>query len=313
MITETNNQQPTNAFDKATNTVSIGTSPDGKYYYAGTASKDWCIGEVPHGGYVLALVTDAVLRHFSTKFQQDPVALNCFYLRKTSVGPYIVEIQDVKTSSKGYCVVRASLLQAKDTPQLKHVDEIQRDQYTEKVHVIFTMGNMDNEKGVTHFHEPYQPPSRDVMVPYKHTYMGNFIEGLVDQSSIPKDHVSGIGGKAYFNQLLKFTDGRDIDFKSIPYWCDMFVTPPILLGWDLLGGPVWCPTMQLEVQFKRKPTGKEVLTSIVAPHIINNRFDCSGGVWDTDGNLLALTRHQCLIVPWSRNAKSGGTAPKARF
>lgn len=39
MITETNNQQPTNAFDKATNTVSIGTSPDGKYYYAGTASK----------------------------------------------------------------------------------------------------------------------------------------------------------------------------------------------------------------------------------------------------------------------------------
>lgn len=68
----------------------------------------------------MALVTDAVLRHFSSKFQKDPVALNCFYLRKTSVGPYIVEIQDVKTSSKGYCVVRASLLQAKvsDFPHL---------------------------------------------------------------------------------------------------------------------------------------------------------------------------------------------------
>lgn len=40
MITETSNQQPiNNAFDKATNSVSIGTSTDGKYYYAGTASK----------------------------------------------------------------------------------------------------------------------------------------------------------------------------------------------------------------------------------------------------------------------------------
>lgn len=58
-------------------------------------------------------------------------------------------------------------------------------------------------------------------------------------------------------------------------------------------GPVWCPTMQLEVQFKRKPKpeDKEVLTSIVAPHIINGRFDCSGGVWDKDGTLLALTRY----------------------
>ena len=118
---------------------------------------------------------------------------------------------------------------------MKHVDELQRDQYTEKVHVIFTMGNMDNEKGVTHFHEPYQPPNMDAMIPYKHTYMGDFIQGLVDPTSIPKDHISGVGGKAYFNQLLKFTDGRDIDFKSIPYWCDMFVTPPVLLGWDFLG------------------------------------------------------------------------------
>ena len=54
--------------------------------------------------------------------------------------------------------------------------------------------------------------------------------------------------------------------------------------------PCWCPTMQLEVQFKRRPSSDEVLTSIASPHIINSRFDASGGVWDLDGNLIAITR-----------------------
>ena len=172
-------------------------------------------------------------------------------------------------------------------------------------------------------HEPYQAPNKSAMTPFKHTYMGHFIGGFVDRSTMPKDHLSM--GKPEFHQALHFRDGRDIDYKcnvflfcllpllfsislnifcsqqtqliiqiifpiGIPYFCDFFVTPPMLLGWDYLGGPVWCPTMQLEVLFKRRPTGKEVLTSFVAPHIINGRFDCSGGVWDSDGNLFALTR-----------------------
>lgn len=67
---------------------------------------------------MLALVTDAVLRLYSTRYQKDPVALNCFYLRKTDIKPFVVEVQDVKTSSKGYCVVRASLLQPKSDEEV---------------------------------------------------------------------------------------------------------------------------------------------------------------------------------------------------
>lgn len=104
----------------------------------------------------------------------------------------------------------------------------------EKVHTIFTMGNMDAEKGVTYFHEPLQPPNRAVMEPYKHMYMGEYLDVLLDKSSLPPDYKSS-SGKPEFHQSIRFADGRDMDFKSIPYWCDMFVTPPILLGWDFLG------------------------------------------------------------------------------
>ncbi|KAI9315463.1 thioesterase-like superfamily-domain-containing protein [Dichotomocladium elegans] len=287
-------------FDNATKSTCIGTSADGRIYYAGEASNKWCIGEVPHGGYVLALITGAVLDYFSTKHQRDPVALNCFYLRKTEVGPFVVEIEHMKMSAKGYCLVRARLLQAKDAVRPTDVGQFDSRQYIEKVHAIFTMGNMAEEAGVTHLHEPYQAPNPSKMVPFQSAFMGEFLDCMVDPSTL-HDFPNGMG-KPVFDQLLQFSDGRDIDFKSIPYWCDMFVSPPLLLGQDFLG-VIWCPTMQLEVQFKRKPRGKKVLTSIVAPHIINGRFDCSGGVWDVDGNLLALTRHQCLIVPWSRNSK----------
>ncbi|KAG1217740.1 hypothetical protein G6F68_021704 [Rhizopus microsporus] len=72
----------------------------------------------------------------------------------------------------------------------------------------------------------------------------------------------------------------------------MFIPPPIMLGEKVHGGPVWSATMQLEVQFKAKIKNdiKEVLTYFVAPHIINNRCDIDGQLWDRNGNILALTR-----------------------
>ncbi|KAG1412322.1 hypothetical protein G6F58_008075 [Rhizopus delemar] len=84
----------------------------------------------------------------------------------------------------------------------------------------------------------------------------------------------------------------------------MFITPPALLGDSVHGGPIWCPTMQLEVQFKSKIRNvSEIISHFLAHHIINNRFDIDGQIWDLQGNIIATTRHQCLIVPWSRNSK----------
>ncbi|KAI9495255.1 thioesterase-like superfamily-domain-containing protein [Zychaea mexicana] len=298
------------AFDRATDTEYVGTTNDGVSLYSGSADADWCIGDVPHvSGGVLAIVTDAVLRHFSGKHQKDPIALNCFFMHKTEVGPCVVAIEDLKTSKKGYWLVKASLLQPVTDKSyvLTHADEFASIAYKEKVHAIFTMGNMDTEEGVTYLHEPYQPPDRSIMEPFQYFFMGDYVESLLDQTGTAKD---GKPGKPEFNQSIKFKDGRETDFKAIPYWCDMFIPPPGMLGEEVLGGPCWCPTMQLEVQFKRRPACKEVIASIVSPHIINGRFDASGGIWDLEGNLIALTRHQCLIVPWSRNTKREIKRPK---
>lgn len=117
---------------------------------------------------------------------------------------------------------------------MTHVDAYDVSEYIEKVQTVFTMGNMDAEEGVTNFYEPYQAPNRERMTPFKHAFMGDFLIGKLDHSNIPSEGKAQ--GTPEFHQSLQFSDGRPIDFKSMPYWCDMFVTPPILLGQEVLGG-----------------------------------------------------------------------------
>ncbi|KAG0747621.1 hypothetical protein G6F57_001866 [Rhizopus arrhizus] len=302
--------QEISAFDKVTHTAYLGQANDKSHIFAGAIDRAWCIGEAPNGGYVASILLGSVMDHFSQKHQKDPIAMNCFYFKKSAIGHFIVEVTEIKMSKKGYCVVRASLKQKKDVKlPLKDVKDYEASEWTEQVQSIITMGNMDSETGLTLFTDNPKPFSEEHLVPSKLDFMAEYLTVHLDPRYIgTKDKA----GKAVVNQRIGFSDGRLVDFKSIPYWCDMFIPPPIMLGEKVHGGPVWSATMQLEVQFKAKIKNdiKEVLTYFVAPHIINNRCDIDGQLWDRNGNILALTRHQCTIVPWSRNTK---TAPKSKL
>ncbi|KAI7895398.1 thioesterase-like superfamily-domain-containing protein [Mucor mucedo] len=293
---------PITQFDEVTNTSFLGKTESGTYIFTGAASIKWAIGDVPNGGYVMSVIIDSVIQLFSERHQTDPVALNCFFFNKTLPGHLIIEIEELKMSRKGYCIVRASLKQTSDLSALDDLTSYDPSQWSDKVQGIFTMGNMDTEQGVTHFYKNPSPPRLDHLQPYKYRFMGDFVDALFDKTIIPK--AENDSHDPELTQVMNFKDGRPIDFKSIPYWCDMLITPPSLLGHGVLGGPVWCPTMQLEVQFKRKPSGQKIIAHFLTKHIINNRFDIDGEIWNEQGEIIAITRHQNLIVPWSRNVKS---------
>ncbi|ORX45250.1 hypothetical protein DM01DRAFT_1386593 [Hesseltinella vesiculosa] len=308
-------------FDQATNTTFIDTNGNGTSLYSGEASIEWAIGSVPNVSYVVSMMLDSVLRHFETRHQKHPVSMDCFYLAKTAVGPFVVEIQELKMSTKGYCVCRAELKQFKDldTPLPQHMDEYDRQAMVTKVYGVFTMGNMDHETGKSFEHKNVKAPSIENMVPFPYVFMGDFVEAKVDLSTFPISEDGGLAlargfsgsedkvvqGRPELSQLMNFSDGRPIDVKCLPYWCDMFLPPPVLLGIKFWKSNVWCPTMSLQVQFKRVPTPstKQVIAHFNVPHIVNNRYDLDGEIFDLDGNILAVTKHQCLVVDWSRNTK----------
>ncbi|KAI8335669.1 thioesterase-like superfamily-domain-containing protein [Choanephora cucurbitarum] len=295
-------------FDKATINQFLGKTKTGAFVFKGAADAKWSIGNVPNVSYVIAVMLDAVIQHFSTRTQVDPVALNCFFFNKTLPGHLILEIDELKMSKKGYCVVRCILKQKKDLTALDNLNGYNPSEWQDKVQGIFTMGNMDNEQGVTNFYKTLEPPNVNTLSPYKYFFMGEFLDVKFDMNNVSTDE--DVPGKPEVTQLIGFSDGRPVDFKSIPYWCDMFVPPPMLLGPNVLNGQVWCPTMQLEVLFKRRPSGKKVIAHYVANHIINGRFDVTGEIWSEEGDIFALTRHQCLIVPWSRNSSDSSLAQK---
>lgn len=240
-------------------------------------------------GYVMSVIIDSVIQLFSKRHQVDPIALNCFFFKKTLPGNLIIEIEELKMSRKGYCIVRASLKQSKDLELLKNIESYDPSKWEEKVQGIFTMGNMATEEGVTHFYKNPSPPSSlDHIKPIDFVYMKDYINVNMNESIVRKteeeSHVPEL------TQIMEFKDGRPIDFKCIPYWCDMFIIPPALLGPTILGGPVWCPTMQLEVQFKRRPSGQKIISHFITKHIMNGRFDIDGEIWNEQGEIIAITR-----------------------
>lgn len=240
---------------------------------------------------------DAVLQHYSQRYQVDPIALNAFFLRKSELGAVIVEIEDLKVNRKGYCVSKAAIKQTKTVAKsrLQHLEDYHPEDYVEKVVGIFTMGNMDQEKGLSSDHHANIPvrPDQRVLTPYQFDNLNDLIYIKVDPNFIPDPKESK---PMEMHQIIEFRDQRPIDFKSMPFWCDMLVPPPNNLGPTVLNGKLWCATMQLEVQFKQKcPSGlTKVGASFITNTLKNSRFDLDGWIWDCSGNLLATTRYELL-------------------
>ncbi|CAO3591211.1 unnamed protein product [Absidia cylindrospora] len=176
MSLTTTTENPRYQFDQATNTVFLGKTETGSVCYTGHASKDWAIGNVPNVSYVVSLILDSVLQNYQQRHQKHPVALNCYFFGKTLPGAFIVEIEELKSSGKGYCICRAVLKQYKDMdqPLPSTIADYKSNDPITKVHGIFTMGNMDTESGKTHYHNNPKAPSRDKMIPTKYAFMGNF-------------------------------------------------------------------------------------------------------------------------------------------
>ncbi|KAA8576367.1 hypothetical protein EYC84_006500 [Monilinia fructicola] len=68
--------------------------------YSANFPDDWCIGSVPHGGFITAVFLQVSTLHFSTTLrtqnQPNPIALHLEFLRRTQTGPALFTVQDTK-------------------------------------------------------------------------------------------------------------------------------------------------------------------------------------------------------------------------
>ncbi|KAG9236898.1 thioesterase-like superfamily-domain-containing protein [Amylocarpus encephaloides] len=101
------------------------------YFY-----ESWCIGTVPHGGYVTACFLQVAATHFATTLskqnQPHSIALHIDFLRRTQAGPALFTVRDTKLGRQT-SVIHVTLTQSG----------------REEVLAVITNSNMHTEDGVS--------------------------------------------------------------------------------------------------------------------------------------------------------------------
>lgn len=233
---------------------------------------DWSIGEHPHGGYLLALLTKAAM----TERALEPLSVSAQFLRAPKVGPVLLRVEELK-AGRTVTVVRASLEQSG------------------RPCVDATIGLGDLPAGEPEWAEtfamPVNPPEQAVDLRTSRTGMSF---GLGDNCDLRLDP-EGAG----------FLDGRTDAPPRLRMWARPRDSQPDLLfglvAGDLnmpsvfnLGRVSWSPTVQLTALLRARPANGWLRLIVESKTVHGPWFDEDVLVLDSTGRLICQSRQLAL-------------------
>lgn len=293
---------------------------------------DWCIGSVPHGGFITSCFMRVAALHFATTLaaQQQPhaITLHLEFLRRTEVGPGQFVVRDVKLG--------------RQTSTL-HVTLSQRigGRAREEVVGYITHSNIAREAGPSYATrwalEPAPPPARpgrfleDADPEWRaltHRPFASFRRAMDRvRFMIPR---RGQRVHGAIDEWLSFSNGERFTNESLGFVSDMFLQVieshlEVAAGHDWASSGTedqatrradaryWYPTVLLNLDVKKALPAEGVewlFVRVRAKMIKNGRYDLEIVLLDEEGDLVALSHHVCLVLDASRNlaARSGKNA-----
>lgn len=319
----------------------VQVKPVSSHSYAVELSGDWAIGTVPNGGYTASIFMIAARTHMQTTHPKRscnyPINVHLQYPRRTSAGPAIFNIRDVKIGS------RISNL------HMAISQEQGNGQWADEVEGYITMANLAQEEGLSlDTRHELCPPK--LPVDLKALGTGGEDENWIARSRDPFQNFRRAGQHVQFHlmrpsrrpidrpksiadQWTRFTPykkaGRWTN-ESLGFVCDMFpqiveaYVNPMLEETAASGRDVaelirqkeplanyWYPTLCLNMDVKKLLPEEGVdwlYLRVRAKQIKNGRLDLDVEVWDTDNELVALSTQANLILGAERN--TGGSRAK---
>ncbi|EMF09892.1 uncharacterized protein SEPMUDRAFT_150996 [Sphaerulina musiva SO2202] len=301
--------------------------------YSADFAEDWCIGSVPHGGYVTTTIQKAVKKHFETTLsdQDQPhiLALHLDFLRRTQTGPATFTIKDVKLGRQT-SVVHISLSQ----------------DGREEVVGYCTQTNLTKESGLS-FSTNWtpQPPITPLTSTLTALSLGqdpawtelsdwpnsNFRKATRQiRSFFPR---AGQPSQNIYDEWICLQDpSENWTNDNLGFLIDLFpqiLETYILQGFDQYNPtlletpsgrtlreskksetPFWYPTVLLNLDVKKLlPQGgvRFLSTRLQTKVIREGRYDLEVVVWDEMGEVVALSHHVCFVVSAERNLRKRRT------
>ncbi|KAG4031479.1 hypothetical protein MFRU_009g02510 [Monilinia fructicola] len=285
--------------------------------YSANFPDDWCIGSVPHGGFITAVFLQVSTLHFSTTLrtqnQPNPIALHLEFLRRTQTGPALFTVQDTKLGRQ------ASVL---------HITLSQGD----RVEVVgyITHSNTSTETGVSSPHtHVLHPTPLPVSIPRLKTNtdpnyhlqnmpFSKFRKATTkSQTYFPKTQPS----PTISDEWIRLSTGELWTTTSLGYACDMFPLPSNFLSASTPapshtptptqhtnpGAKYWFPTLLLNIDFKKTLPAQGVewlFIRVERKQTKNGRMDIEMTAWDEEGELVAISNHVALVVGSERNTSA---------
>ncbi|KAJ7796338.1 thioesterase-like superfamily-domain-containing protein [Mycena olivaceomarginata] len=203
--------------------------------FRGDIDPEWTVGNVPNGGYVLALVLEACILHQASTPHRDPIHVSAHFLQATSIAPFEVRVRTLRRG-RGFTNVLADL--------------VQQDRTRITTHLIF--GCLEPPRLVT-------PSSYVRRLPlYEHVkWAGDpHLRAQNAPDSPTRTTATTIGGGGLVWGAWFALTGRDerVTPASIAFLADTFLNLPSLLPRSerggLVSGETWFPTMTLSIEFK---------------------------------------------------------------
>lgn len=241
--------------------------------WCGELVRGWRIGEVPNGGYVLAVAGRALSQALP---HRDPMSVNAFYLAPTVLGPIECEVE----------LLRAGRNTSQATVKMRQQGEL-------KVQVTAAYTDLDQLQGPS-----WSAVARPQVPDWESCAVGGQ-SPLEFRQRVELRLVSGSdvfqggtpSGEGEFRGWMRHADGSDADTLALLMFADAF-PPPVF---DVLGLVGWVPTVELSVQVRARPAPGPLQARLFSRHLTSGVVEEDGEYWDSEGSLVAISRQTAKV------------------
>ena len=248
-----------------------------------TPSKDYFVGNTPHGGYLTAVMQKALSLSMP---HPHVINSNTLYLDRTEPKEISIHVDKIR-ESRGSSVGRVSLIQ------------------DEKLRCMMTgiCSDFNYMNGVNDLETP--PPSifnekRDLFISLNFdNKQEGFTPSFIKQTKcdIAKKHAwwlkneNDLGDEARCAGFISM--GEEIpDQFVLSFYSDFF--PPVVMN---KYGPLgWVPTLSLTTNIRQLPTTSELFMDVIAKDLNKGFFEQDCQIWDLNKNLVATSRQLTRIL-----------------
>ena len=268
-------------FKQFENSIAIDRSDEN--LFSMTPSKDYFVGNTPHGGYLTAVMQKAISLSMP---HPHLINSNTLYLDRTEPREISIKVEKIR-ESRGSSVGQVSLIQdnklrcmmtgiCSDFHYMNGVNDLETlppEIFNNKRDSFISLNFDNKEEGIT----PSFIKQTHCEIAIKHAW---WLKNEAD-----------LGDEARCSGFISMGDEIPDQFV-LSFYSDFF--PPVVMN---KYGPLgWVPTLSLTTNIRQLPTTSELFMDVKAKDLNKGFFEQDCQIWDLNKNLVATSRQLTRIL-----------------